>query len=54
MADARTVAPKSKLGQAFVYLTKQWTPLTNYLLDGRLEISNNRAERRIQAVRHGT
>ena len=47
-ADARTVAPKSKLGQAFVYLANQWTPLTNYLLDGRLEISNNRAERSIK------
>ena len=47
-ADARTVAPKSKLGQAFVYLKNQWTPLTNYLLDGRLEISNNRAERSIK------
>ena len=47
-ADARTVAPKSKLGQAFVYLANQWTPLTNYLLDGRLELSNNRAERSIK------
>lgn len=46
--DARTVAPKSKLGQAFSYLANQWTPLTNYLLDGRLEISNNRAERSIK------
>ena len=47
-ADARTVAPKSKLGQAFTYLANQWTPLTNYLLDGRLEISNNRAERSVK------
>ena len=47
-ADARTVAPKSKLAQAFVYLANQWTPLTNYLLDGRLEISHNRAERSIK------
>ena len=47
-ADARTVAPKSKLGQAFAYLSNQRTPLTNYLPDGRLEISNNRAERSIK------
>ena len=47
-ADTRTAAPKSKLGQAFSYLQNQWTPLTNYLLDGRLEISNNRAERSIK------
>ena len=47
-ADDRTVAPKSKLGQAFVYPANQRTPLTNYLPDGRLEISNNRAERSIK------
>ena len=44
----RTVAPKSKLGQAFSYLANQWTPLTNYQMDGRLEISNNRAERSVK------
>lgn len=47
-ADTRQVSPKSKLGKALTYLKNQWEYLTNYLLDGRLEISNNRAERSIK------
>ena len=31
-----------------LYLKEQWPYLTNYLKDGRLEISNNRAERSIK------
>ena len=41
-------APKSALGKALTYLKEQWLYLTNYLKDGRLEISNNRAERSIK------
>ena len=44
-ANTRTAAPKSALGKAFTYLKEQWPYLTSYLKDGRLEISNNRAER---------
>ena len=47
-ANTRTAAPKSALGKAFTYLKEQWPYLTNYLQDGRLEISNNRAERSIK------
>ena len=47
-ANSRTAAPKSALGKAFHYLKEQWPYLTNYLKDGRLEISNNRAERSIK------
>ena len=47
-AESRSVSAKSKLGQALTYLKNQWVPLTNFLLDGRLEISNNRAERSIK------
>lgn len=47
-ANSRTAAPKSALGKAFTYLKEQWPYLTNYLNDGRLEISNNRAERSIK------
>ena len=43
-ANSRTAAPKSALGKAFHYLKEQWPYLTNYLKDGRLEISNNREE----------
>ena len=41
-------APKSALGRAIHYLLEQWPYLTRYLEDGRLELSNNRAERSIK------
>ena len=44
-ANTRTAAPKSALGKALSYLKEQWPYLLNYLKDGRLELSNNRAER---------
>ena len=47
-ANSRTAAPKSALGKALNYLKEQWPYMTNYLKDGRLEISNNRAERSIK------
>ena len=40
-------APKSALGKALYYLLEQWPYLIRYLEDGRLELSNNRAERSI-------
>lgn len=42
------VLPKSKLGEAIRYSLRQRKHLENFLLDGRLEISNNRAERSIK------
>lgn len=42
------VAPKSLLGRAAFYAESQRKYLERYLLDGRLEISNNRAERSIK------
>ncbi len=47
-ANTRNAAPKSKLGIALNYLKNQWTDLTAYLQDGRIELSNNRAERSIK------
>ena len=47
-ANTREAAPKSILGKAFTYLKDQWPYLLNYLKDGRLELSNNRAERSIK------
>jgi transposase len=41
-------APKSALGKAVHYALEQWNYLKRYLLDGRLEISNNCAERSIK------
>ena len=41
-------APKSLLGKAAHYTREQWQWLIGYLEDGRLEASNNRAERSIK------
>ena len=41
-------APKSGFGRAVHYTVEQWKYLERYLLDGSLEISNNRAERSIK------
>ena len=41
-------APKSAMGRAIHYLLEQWPYLIRYLDDGRLELSNNRAERSIK------
>ena len=41
-------AHKSLLGKATHYAREQWPWLVNYMLDGRLEISNNLAERSIK------
>lgn len=40
--------PKSAFGKALHYLLEQWPYLVRYLEDGRLELSNNRAERSIK------
>jgi transposase len=42
------VLPKSTTGQAIAYCLNQWTKLTQFLIDGRLEIDNNRAERTVK------
>ena len=45
---AIAVLPKSLTGKAIRYCLNQWSKLTAFLLDGRLELSNNRAERSIK------
>lgn len=42
------VLPGSLLGKAIAYSLNQQKKLANYLLDGRLEVSNNRVERSIK------
>jgi transposase len=42
------VAPKSKLGGAVNYALNQWNFLVRYLLDGRIECSNNRCEQSVK------
>ena len=41
---------KSKLAQAIRYATSRWTALTRYTTDGRLEMTNNAAERAIRPL----
>ncbi|MEG1360870.1 MAG: IS66 family transposase, partial [Clostridia bacterium] len=47
-ANSCNALPKSPLGKAIYYAHSQHKYLERYLLDGRLEISNNRAERSIK------
>jgi hypothetical protein len=42
------VLPKSLTGAVITYCLNQWERLNAYLLDGRLEIDNNRSERAIK------
>ena len=44
----KQVLPKSSLGKAINYCLNQWDKLIAFMLDGRCEISNNRAERAIK------
>jgi transposase len=47
------ISGKSSLAQAIRYTLSRWTALTRYLADGRLEISNNAAERGIRPLALG-
>lgn len=49
----RTVLPKSPLGEAVRYLTRQWTALQRFVDDGRVAIDNNRAENQLRVVALG-
>lgn len=46
--QSRSAAPKTPLGKAVQYCRNQWEKLTAFLLDGRLELDNNRSERAIK------
>ena len=46
--EAAHALPKSKLRDALNYVINQQNSLRNYMLDGKIEISNNRAERSIK------
>jgi transposase len=46
--QAPRVLPKSAFGQAISYCLNQWDKLVAFLMDGRLEIDNNRSERSIK------
>jgi hypothetical protein len=42
------IAPKSATGRAVAYALNQWKYVERYLLDGCIEISNNRCERSVK------
>lgn len=44
----KEVLPKTSLGKAINYCLNQWDKLKAFMIDGRVEISNNRAERGIK------
>ena len=44
------VVPKSPLGQAINYALNNWRALTTFLENGKLEIDNNRSERKIKPI----
>lgn len=48
MSNSRYIAPKSVQRKALHYLKENRHYLTNYLKDDRLELINNRGERRIK------
>jgi hypothetical protein len=52
-ALARSVLPKSPLGDAVRYLTNQWTALQRFVEDGRLSIDNNPAENQLRGIAVG-
>ena len=52
-ATMEKVSGKSSLSGAFRYAVSGWTALTRYVGDGRLERSNNAAERAIRPLATG-
>ena len=45
--------PQSTLGKAFTYCTNRWRALSNYLLEGNLQIDNNLTENALRVVALG-
>ena len=52
-ASLARISGKSALAQAIRYTVSRWTALTRYVADGRLEMSNNAAERGIRPLALG-
>jgi transposase len=50
---ARSVLPKSKLGEAVRYLDNQWDALSVFLTDGRVPFDNNETEQLMKQVATG-
>lgn len=44
------IPPKTPLGKAIGYLLRQWSRLTLFMTDGRIELTNNRVERELRSL----
>lgn len=51
--ENKKTLPKSPIGKAFAYCIYRWKALSDYLLDGNLEIDNNLTENAIRPVALG-
>jgi transposase len=53
LKEAPNAEPKSILGAGLTYLQRQWMRLNVFLLDGEIELTNNRSERELRPVALG-
>ncbi len=53
LIESMNPPPRSSLGRAITYLKKRWLPLTRFLADGRIPLSNNEVETRFRDVKLG-
>lgn len=51
--EAQKTLPKSKIGQAIQYAINMWDNMANYLMDGNLEIDNNKIENAVRPIALG-
>ena len=51
--QSKTLSRKSVTMEAITYAFNQWTALSRYLDDGRIEIDNNAAERSVRGIAIG-
>lgn len=51
--DNSKVLPKSSIGKAFRYAIERWDEMSNYLLDGHLQVDNNQIENIIRPIAIG-
>ena len=53
LVNSMNPPPRSSLGKAINYFLKRWVPLTKFMTDGRISLSNNEVETRFRDVKLG-
>lgn len=53
LQENNNVLPKSSIGVAFTYCTERWSTLSNYIMNGLLQIDNNLVENAIRPLALG-